>query len=163
MLVIVHDDHAVGGRGNRRVIKLLILGRHAYIELHPLRMQVRGEFVQQCDVTRLSGRRERFKVHHQSAKAIGTKESCHLLAENRARVRIIQKTGDVRNPVGAVEVIHHREDFHAAVFRFQQRHDAVIHGARVIVLHHIEKLVGLVIHALQSAIWSEDMQPIRIQ
>ncbi len=63
----------------------------------------------------------------------------------------------------AVEVVHHGEDFHAGVFRLQERHHPVVDRENRAPLHDIEELVGLIVDALQSAVGREYVQPVGIQ
>jgi hypothetical protein len=99
VFVIIHDDHSIRGRGDCGVVEFLVVRRHADIQLHPSRMQVRRKLVQQRHISRLSRIGEGFEVHHDAAKAVGGKKHSHLFAKYRTRLRIIQKSRDVSHPV----------------------------------------------------------------
>jgi len=46
---------------------------------------------------------------------------------------------------------------------FEKWHDTVVDGTRVIILHHVEKLVRLVVHSLQMAVGGQHVQPVGIE
>ena len=163
VFIVVHDHHAVGRPGDRGIVEFQIVRGHTDVKLHPAAMQVRGKFVQQRKIARLPYLGESLKIHHQSAETIGGKHHRHLLAKDRAGSRIIQKIRDSPHPLRTVKVVHHGKNFHGGVFRLEKRHHAVVDGAHAIVFDHVEELVGLVVHPLQTAVGGEHVQPVGIQ
>ena len=76
-----------------------------------------------------------------------------MTAEYGTGVGIAEECRDV-NPVGAVRVVYHREDFHPWIVSLQKRHDSVIHGSHRAALNDVEILVRLIVHSLKMAVGS---------
>ena len=85
------------------------------------------------------------------------------MAEGGARIRIFQKIGNSGNPVCAVGVVDHGEDFHARIFRIEKRHDLVIHRTDRAALHDIEEFSRLLVDALHVAVGADHVQPVGIE
>src|SRR5258708_29564148 len=126
-------------------------------------MQVGREFLEQCQIAELTKFGEGLKIHHETAKPVGSKKLFNLLAEKRARSGTVQEGGDITYPIGSVEIVDHGEDIHVGVFRLEERHDAVVDGVDSVALYHIEKLVGLIVHGLQSSVGGQYVEPVGIE
>ncbi len=118
MLVVVHDDDAIHGCGNRFVIEVLVTNLNACVELHSLGVEVGREFVQQSYVSYLTSFREGLEINHQAAIVIGREKKGDFAAKPGASLRIVKEIGNGGNKVGSVEVLHDWKDFHVGVFSF---------------------------------------------
>ena len=87
MLVVVHDDDAIDGGGNGLVVEILVAHLNADVQLHPLGVQVGGEFVQQSYVSGLRFLGEGFEIDHQTAVMIGGKKEADLAPKLGASFR----------------------------------------------------------------------------
>ena len=161
MLIVVHDHNAIHGGRNGLVIIILVAHLDADVQLHPLGVQVRREFVQESYVSGLRFLRERFEIDHQTAIVIGGKKEPDLSSKPGTSFLIVQEITHARNKVGAVKVLHHRKHFHVGAFRLQKRHYFVVHRMHRLPMNHVEHRVRIRIHGLQMAVWTENLKPCR--
>ena len=84
--------HAIRGRSDGGIIEFLIVRGHAYIELHPARMQVGRKFIQQRNIARLPRGGKSLEIDHQPAEMVRRKKNAYLLVEiPRARPGLLRK------------------------------------------------------------------------
>ena len=124
-------------------------------------MQVRREFGHQDREPGLRLDGKVFEVHHQTAILVAGEKCGNLLTKAAARIGIIQESRDI-DPVGAIEIIDQRKDFGSGVLGFQEGHHLGINRVHHAVLHHVEKVVGFGIDALQVTVGREHVQPFWI-
>ena len=162
VLVIVHYDDAVRGRGNHRVIEILVVRLNAYIQLQALGVERTRELTKQSVIAGLALLGEFLKVHHQTVVFVSRKKRNDLLAKTRAGLRIVEECADV-HPVGAVGVVHHGEYFHSRVFSLEERHHFSVHGMYQGTFDDREELAIILIDGLQSAIGGQYVQPLGVE
>ncbi len=81
MFVIVHQHHAIDGRGDGGIVVLRIPRLNADVKLHAFGVQIVRQLVQQGEVTGLTLLGEGFEVDHQAAIFVGRQKCSDLLPE----------------------------------------------------------------------------------
>src|SRR5882762_10847779 len=91
--------------GNCGIVEVLIVGRHADVELHAPSMQIRRQLSEQSEITRLARLRESLEVDHESPVAVRGKKHRCLAAKTSSSLGIVQEAADFPHPIAAVEVV----------------------------------------------------------
>src|SRR6266576_5038843 len=126
-------------------------------------MKIGRELVQQRDVSGLAFLGKGLEVNHQSLVVVGSEEQADFAAETGASLRVVEEIADARNEIGAVEVLHNREDINCGVFGLEKRHHLVVDGMETVAADDVKHFVGFGIDSLEAAVGREYLQPDRKQ
>src|SRR5436190_20653730 len=126
-------------------------------------MKIGRELAQQRDVSSLAFLGKGFEVDHQSLVVIRSEEQADFAAETGAGLRVVEEIADSRNEIGAVEVLHNREDLNRGVFGLEKWHHLVVDGMETVTADDVKHFVGFGIDSLEAAVGREDLQPDREQ
>ncbi len=123
VLVVIHQDHAIGVFRDILIIEVLILRRYAQVELLPAGMHVLVQLGGQRFIPWHRLHRKVFEVQRDAPEFVGRQERIDLFAELLPRRRIIQELPNILPIVlNRIEVVDQRKDLGIRFFCLQERH-----------------------------------------
>jgi hypothetical protein len=165
VLVIVHQDEAVGVLRHVGVVVVLVVCVNGDVQLHALGVEVVPELGDEGAVAGLRGERELFEIEGEAAILVAGEKEIEFLAETSARGGIVEEGYDVFFPDAGdrVEVVHHGEDFGFGVLGFEERHQLFVNDAGAIILvYDVVELVQFG-DGLEISVGGENVEPLGIE
>src|SRR5215472_1189061 len=119
VLIVVHDDQAVGAGGELAKIEVLVAHRYIDVQLQSASVQILAQLGDQCAKSGLRLERNLLEIDGCAFKTVGRQECQKLGAEILSRAGVLKKFADARKPLTASggEVVDQGEDLDVGLLR----------------------------------------------